>query len=219
MPKMIRSTLASSTDLELRRLLEAQYRSQNLESFRTNQTIPLQPDRLWVVYRGAVALETLLPDGSEAILGFASTGTFFGQVLSAVNPYRASALAPTDLLPLSIDQVQRSPILARNLLFHALRRLDQASDLKSLLTLKRADERLWQLLQLLDREFGQPLGSARRLNLRLTHRQLASAAQTTRVTVTRLLQLFQAQGRIEIDADRHLWFPAGGKNSPDARDL
>ena len=79
-----------------------------------------------------------------------------------------------------------------------------------------AGSRSRQLLQLLDREFGQPLGSARRLNLRLTHRQLASAAQTTRVTVTRLLQLFQAQGRIEIDADRHLWFPAGGKNSPEA---
>ncbi len=124
------------------------------------------------------------------------------------NWYQAVALAATDLLPLSIQQVERSPVLTRNLIRHALRRLDQATELKALLTLKRADDRLWQLLALLDREFGQTLPGGRRINVRLTHRQLASAAQTTRVTVTRLLQLFQAQGRITVDPDRHIWLPA-----------
>lgn len=200
--------LTSAVSLDLRRLLEAQYRNHSLESFRVGDVIPLPTDRLWVVCRGAIALETILLDGSEAILGFASTGTIIGRSLSAVNPYRAVALAATDLLPLSTQQVERSPVLTRNLIVHALRRLDQATDLKALLTLKRADDRLWQLLTLLDREFGQSLPGGRRLNVRLTHRQLASAAQTTRVTVTRLLQMFQAQGRILVDPDRHIWFPA-----------
>lgn len=206
-PTTMRSSLLDPVAFDLRFLLEAQYRSQSLLSFRAGQAVPLMSDRLWVVYRGIVTLETSFVDGSEAILGFVGPGMVFGSGLSAIEPYRAVAIASADLLPLSWVQVSQSPLLTRSLLTHSLRRLTQACEMKALLTLKRAEDRLWELLQLLDREFGQTYSKGRRLSLRLTHRQLANATQTTRVTVTRILQSFQAQGWLWVDDDRHLWFP------------
>ncbi|TAD80241.1 MAG: Crp/Fnr family transcriptional regulator [Oscillatoriales cyanobacterium] len=203
----MRSPLLDPVTFDLRFLLEAQYRSQGLLSFRAGQAVPLLSDRLWVVYRGLVTLETSFVDGSEAILGFVGPGMMFGSGLSAIEPYRSVAITATDLLPLSWVQVSQSPLLARSLLAHGLRRFSQACELKALLTLKRAEDRLWELLQLLDREFGQTYSQGRRLSLRLTHRQLANATQTTRVTVTRILQTFQTQGWLWIDDDRHFWFP------------
>jgi len=43
-----------------------------------------------------------------------------------------------------------------------------------------------------------------RLNIRLTHENIAYTINTTRVTVTRLLGEFQDKGYIEIDRDRHI---------------
>jgi CRP-like cAMP-binding protein len=51
---------------------------------------------------------------------------------------------------------------------------------------------------------GQSTPEGTRLKVRLTHQMLANAIGTTRVTITRLLGDFQAQGQIRFDDDRHL---------------
>ncbi|MEB3247449.1 MAG: helix-turn-helix domain-containing protein, partial [Synechococcus sp.] len=43
-----------------------------------------------------------------------------------------------------------------------------------------------------------------RLNLRLTHQEMASALSTTRVTVTRVIGLLRDEGWLKIDPQRHL---------------
>ena len=43
-----------------------------------------------------------------------------------------------------------------------------------------------------------------RLNLRLTHQEMASALSTTRVTVTRVIGLLRDEGWLQIDSQRHL---------------
>ena len=42
-------------------------------------------------------------------------------------------------------------------------------------------------LELFAKDFGEPCEAGLRLNLRLTHQEIASALSTTRVTVTRVL--------------------------------
>lgn len=207
---------------DLRSLLETQYHGQNLVSFGQGELVPLPPDRIWVVYRGAIALETLLPNpvndavnDAVVVLGLVGPGTIASRALGGARADQAIALTTVDLLPLSWQQVQRSPLLARNLLSHSLRRLHQAMELKAIVTLKRADDRLWELFKLLNRDFGQSIPGGRRLTVRFTHQQLGSAAQLSRVTVSRLVREFQEQGLMQVDCDRHLWFPAALPDRPE----
>lgn len=213
-PRFVETHLPAA---DLRSLLETQYHGQNLVSFGQGDAVPLPPDRIWVVYRGAIVLETGLPNGSTAVVGLVGPGTIASRALGGTLAYRAIALTTVDLLPLSWQQVQRSPLLARNLLSHALRRLNQATELKAMVTLQRADDRLWELLKLLNRDFGQSVPGGRRLTVRFTHQQLGSAAQLSRVTVSRLIREFQERGLIQVDGDRHLWFPAALPDRPSTR--
>ena len=57
---------------------------------------------------------------------------------------------------------------------------------------------------MLAQEYGQPCDDGLRLNLRLTHQEMASALSTTRVTVTRVIGLLRDEGWLKIDSKRHL---------------
>jgi len=74
---------------------------------------------------------------------------------------------------------------------------------------RRVEDRLRQLLLLLQMEVGQPVTGGTRLSVRLTHQHLASAIGTTRVTVTRLLGQLREEGRLLIDESRHIILPFG----------
>jgi len=70
--------------------------------------------------------------------------------------------------------------------------------------LRRVEERIRGFLELLAQDYGQVCEQGLRLNLRLTHQELASALCTTRVTVTRVLGLLKDEGWLQMDAQRHL---------------
>ncbi|MFZ9536668.1 MAG: helix-turn-helix domain-containing protein, partial [Vulcanococcus sp.] len=50
----------------------------------------------------------------------------------------------------------------------------------------------------------QPCDTGLRLNLRLTHQEIASALSTTRVTVTRVLGLLKEEGWLQWDDQRRM---------------
>jgi len=52
--------------------------------------------------------------------------------------------------------------------------------------------------------YGQNCDAGFRLNLRLTHLEMAGAPSTTRVTVTRVIGLLRDEGWLKIDQQRHL---------------
>ena len=58
---------------------------------------------------------------------------------------------------------------------------------------------------------GEPCEAGLRLNLRLTHQEIASALSTTRVTVTRVLGQLRDEGWLQIDASRHLMVTGAGR--------
>ena len=66
-------------------------------------------------------------------------------------------------------------------------------------------------LELLAKDFGEPCETGLRLNLRLTHQEIASALSTTRVTVTRVLGQLRDEGWLQIDASRHLMVTGAGR--------
>jgi CRP-like cAMP-binding protein len=187
-----------------RRLLEQLYRERTLQPFRSGQMISLRPDELWVVCRGVVVLNTLHPTGDEALLGVATPSMPFGLPLTWITPYSAIALTEVDLLPLTLMEVEKSPTLCQGLFRHLSRRLQQSEAFLALSGCRRVEERLKQLFILLQHEVGQPTQHGTRLQVRLTHQQLANAIGTTRVTVTRLIGQLKHEGWLAIDAKRHI---------------
>jgi len=194
----------SSSQPDLRQFLEELYQGRQLHSFRAGQTIPLNPQDIWIVCRGVVQLSTLYPNGDEALLGLACASMPFGLPLSLIYPYQAIALSDVNLMSLTITEVQQSPALNQEIFQHLTRRLRQAEAMLAMAGYRRVEDRLRQLLLLLRMEIGQPTPEGTRLSVRLTHQHLASAIGTTRVTVTRLLGKLKDENWLTMDRDRHI---------------
>lgn len=194
---------------DLRQFLEELYQGRDLTSFQSGQPIPMNPQVVWVVCRGVVQLSTLYQSGDEALLGLAGPSMPFGLPLTLIYPYQATALSDVDLMGLTSAEIDQSPALAKEVGRHTVRRLRQTEAMLAMAGYRRVEDRLRQLLLLLQMEVGQPVAEGTRISVRLTHQHLASAIGTTRVTVTRLLGQLRSEGRLIVDTNRHLILPAG----------
>jgi CRP-like cAMP-binding protein len=202
---MLQPTLSSPIQWsDPRQLLEELYQGRTLQGFRAGQAIPMNPNDLWIVCRGVVQLNTLYPNGDEALLGLACPSMPFGLPISLIYPYQAIALSDVDLMSLTLAELQQHPNLMQEVFQHLARRLRQAEAMLAMAGCRRVEDRLRQFLLLLQMEVGQPSPEGTRLTVRLTHQHLASAIGTTRVTVTRLLGKLREEGWLKLDGDRHI---------------
>ncbi len=199
----------ASHPADLRQILEQRYQGRSLHPYRSGQQIQMYPQEIWVVCRGVVLLSTLYPTGDEALLGLVSGSMPFGLPLTYINPYQAIALTDVDLMSVSMADIEQSPLLSQEIFRHLSRRLQQSEAFLALAGCRRVEDRLRQLLILLQHEVGQPVKTGMRLNVRLTHQHLANAIGTTRVTVTRLLGQLREEGWLTIDSTRHIILPFG----------
>jgi len=194
----------SSRQDQLRVLLEDTYHKRNLVHLSAGSAVPLLRNSIWLVVRGMVKLGAISIHGDELLLGLAGPNEPFGEPMSNVEAYEASTLADSDLLCFSLDEIEQTPYLAMALLRATTSRMRQSEALIGLLGLRRVEERLRGFLELLAADYGQPCDEGLKLNLRLTHQDLASALSTTRVTVTRVLGQLREEGWLQIDSQRHL---------------
>lgn len=201
---MLQAPSKESSQSDLRQFLEELYRERHLHSFRAGQTISLNPQDIWIVCRGIIQLNTLYPNGDEALLGLACPSMPFGLPLSLIYPYQAIALCDADLMCFTVSEVYQSPGLSQEILPHVFRRLRQTEAMLAMAGCRRVEDRLRELLLLLKMEVGQATPAGIRLSIRLTHQHLASAIGTTRVTVTRLLGKLKDEGWLKLDKDRHI---------------
>lgn len=175
-----------------------------LHFYPKGEEIPLVSQGVWQVCQGIVQLSTLCQNGEEVWLGWAEPSTFFGYWFSLLQTYQAIALSDVHLTWFSLAEINASPRLAQIVLPQMVRRMRQTEALLAISGHRRVEERLQLLLLLMKREIGQPVAEGTRLNLRLTHQNLANAIGTTRVTITRLLSKLKSEGAITIDGDRHI---------------
>lgn len=94
------------------------------------------------------------------------------------------------------------------------RRLQHTEALLAILGQQRLGDRLWHLLLFLKQELGQPTAEGTRLQVRLTHVELASLLRSSRVSVTRLLNQMKRRGWIQFDRKRHLILQEVGWQPP-----
>lgn len=175
-----------------------------LQQFQKGNEISVLDSEIWQVYRGVVELSRIQQDGSEVISGWITANGIFGNLNTNSTLYRAVSLSDVYAKRYSAQDVVRHTSLARQFLAQLSDRLVKSQQLLIILAISRVEDRLRQLLLMLQQEIGQPGVDGMRLQVRFTHQHLAEAIHTTRVTVTRILGDFQSQGLIYFDHKRHI---------------
>ena len=201
----------SSTALGFKAFLEGSYQKNNVVHVTSGSLIPLLKNSVWFVVRGTVKLGAVSVHVDELVLGLVGPNEPFGAAFTNVEAYHAVALTDCDLLRCNLAEVEQSPQLALALAKAMTARYRQAESMLALLGLRRVEERVRGFIELLARDFGEPCDDGLRLNLRLTHQEIASALSTTRVTVTRVLGQLRDEGWLQIDASRHLVLSRTGR--------
>ncbi|MBD2392686.1 Crp/Fnr family transcriptional regulator [Cyanobacterium aponinum FACHB-4101] len=186
--------------------LKTQLRSgeRRLHFYERGEEIPLIAQGIWQVNRGVVQLFKVGALGEETLLGWSQTGNFFGLWFTNLDTFQAKALSDVYLQWFSLEEIENNPNLAQKILTETVTRIRQTEELLAIATLKRIEERLLKLLNLLGAYLGETKEDKIRIKVRFTHQNLADAIGTTRVTVTRLLGDMQKQKLISLDSNRHL---------------
>jgi CRP-like cAMP-binding protein len=157
--------------------------------FSRRDLIPPRQDVLWRIERGAVRTVTWSEQGTFITLGYWGTGDIVGHSLSRVKPYQIECLSSVEMI-----------ILPSGLWYQALDamllHIQQAEELLSIVHRKPVSLRLWQFLVWLGQKFGCDVEQGRLIDLGLTHQEMAEVINTTRVSVTRMLQQFEDEGML-----------------------
>jgi CRP-like cAMP-binding protein len=157
-------------------------------NFSRRELIPTERYQLWRIETGWVRILTWNEDGAVVTLGFWQGGDIVGQELSKIHPYQIECLTAVEATPLPSDYPHCQAALAAHLY--------QSQELLRIIHYRRVEFRLTELLNWLAQQFGRKVTQGYLIDLRLTHQDIADVIGTTRVTVTRLLNHFQQQGKI-----------------------
>lgn len=154
-------------------------------------------DALFIIKEGSVAVTRMSSEGKETILSILKEGDVFGEmgvIDEAPRSATVTLLRDGVVLVLQRDDffalLEKRPQLNRaviSALVARLRATNQATQLRSHLNVKA---RVADLLLMLADNFGEPAANGRRLNIKLTHQQLANMVGTTRETMNRMLTEF-----------------------------
>ncbi|MFL9450087.1 MULTISPECIES: PAS domain S-box protein [Nostocales] len=172
--------------------------------YSKGETIPLNSSTIWCVHQGLIKLSTLCDTGEEVLVGLAGQGMIFGSSLTALHTYQAIALSDVELVSIDLAEIATSSKISKTIISKINQRLRQTESFLVISGRRKVQDRFHYLLQLLKQEIGQSVAEGTRLNVRLTHQDLAGACCTTRVTMTRLLRKLQQQGKVNFDSKHHI---------------
>jgi CRP-like cAMP-binding protein len=157
--------------------------------FTRREIIPNRNDVLWKIERGAVRTLTWSEDGAFITLGYWGTGDVIGYPLSTVKPYQIECLT-------SVEATLIPPHLWYQDVNALVKHIQQAEELLSIVHRKPIYLRLWQFLVWLSDKFGRDVAQGKLIDLNITHQEMSEVLNTTRVTVTRLLQQFEEEKKM-----------------------
>ncbi|NJO40256.1 MAG: Crp/Fnr family transcriptional regulator [Cyanobacteria bacterium RU_5_0] len=164
-----------------------QFNHSAIRTFKRRETLPPEDSALWQIETGAVRTFTFTEDATMIPLGFWGADDIVGQLLSRIQPYRIECLTEVKAYRLESGQfwrIESNQCWQMNQVM-----LAHIHQMQELLRIRsgQAPQRLQHLLEWLAYKFGRHTEHGQRIELRLTHQDIAEAIGTTRVTVTRLL--------------------------------
>jgi CRP-like cAMP-binding protein len=168
--------------------------------FSRHDLIPPKENVLWRIERGAVRTVTWSEQGTLITLGYWGTGDIVGQPLSRVIPYQIECLT-------SVETSIISPELWHQTIDSMLSHIQQSEELLSIIHRKPVSLRLWQFLIWLSQKFGRDVDRGKLIDIGVTHQEMAEVINTTRVSVTRMLQQFEEEGMLQRHQRRIILLP------------
>jgi PAS domain S-box-containing protein len=173
--------------------------------YQQGETISLDPTNIYLVYKGWVKLTTINDDGEEILIGLVGESMPFGSGITSLQTYGAIALSEqVEIVSVPLSELDNFSSLKETIFAQLLKRLRQTESLLAISGTRQIQNRVYYLLLWLKDNFGQSLPQGDRLNLRLTHQELANACCTSRVTITRVLGRLKKQGKIAYDSGYHI---------------
>lgn len=163
-------------------------------------------DALYMVRTGMIKVYRVAEDGRETTLAFLAPGEAFGElailddgprsaIAEAMEPSLLYALGRQDFLKL----LREFPDMSIRILRILSLRLRRTNELVSDLVFRDVRSRVAHALLRLSESHGSPSPIGRRIEMKLTHQELANHVGTARETVSRILAHFQDEGLITLD--------------------
>jgi CRP/FNR family transcriptional regulator len=165
------------------------------------------PTRLvYLVKRGNIRISRITPDGKEITVAILGAGDIFGEETLFAKGQRTTvattigeALVCTARADDLFELLSRDPELALNVAKIVHDRLDDASATIEDLAYAKVADRLINLFERLAAEHGVETEEGTRIEVRLTHADIASLIGSTRETVTVELANLARDGRLRSD--------------------
>ena len=185
----------------------------HMTSYRKHEPIcfPGQPaDTVYLLKQGRVKISRVNEKGQEATISLLEPGEIFGEVEALTGIVRETlvlALEPVLVCEITRENfehyLERCPTVGIRILKKIGGRLRYVESKFSDLVFHSAPARLAKLLLQLSETMGERDQGTIRLNVRLTHQNLANLIGTSRETVSALLGHFQRQNLVRQD-HRHI---------------
>jgi len=161
---------------------------------------------VYLVKRGNIRISRITPDGKEITVAILGAGDIFGEETLFAKGERTTiattvgeALVCTARADELFELLSRDPELALNVAKIVHDRLDDASATIEDLAYAKVSDRLLHLFERLAAEHGVETGEGTRIDVRLTHADIASLIGSTRETVTVELANLARDGRLRSD--------------------
>jgi CRP/FNR family transcriptional regulator, cyclic AMP receptor protein len=202
-------------------LFKAQMRESLVMETKSSQSIKIAKhnnvymvgDEIEMVYfieSGEVKLVMLSSEGKECTLAIHSAGDIFGELcLSGLKGRQETATVMEDTILKRIpcdkflERLNRDALLIGFVKYLAVRIADQQVVIANLVTVD-SEQRLGKTLLQLARKLGKKDPRSIRIELRISHDELASMIGTTRPRVSMFMQRFRNLGLIEINSEHQL---------------
>ena len=167
-------------------------------------------EMVYFIESGKVKLVMISSEGKECTLVIQSAGDVFGELcLSGLKGRQETASAMEDTVLKRIpcekflDRLARDSLLIGFVKYLAVRIADQQVVIANLVTVD-SEQRLGKTLLQLARKLGKKDPRSIRIELRISHEELASMVGTTRPRISMFMQRFRHLGLIEISMEHHL---------------
>lgn len=167
-------------------------------------------DSLYIIKSGLVKISKEAADGRVKTLALFQSGDFFGEMSVLSDDGRsanAETLSECRVLVLDRDGflalLNKNPSISLNIISTLIDRLALADRQIKNLALGNSRAKIADILMQLATEFGEGEKKTQKVNVRLTHQELADLAGLARETTTKLLNEFVKDEAIQL-ADREI---------------
>jgi CRP/FNR family cyclic AMP-dependent transcriptional regulator len=198
---------------QMRNSLELETKNSSAIKIAKNNNVYMigeQGEMVYFIESGEVKLVMLSSEGRECMLAIHASGDIFGELCLAGLAGRletATAMEDSVLkrIPCSrfLERLSKDLLLEGFVKYLTVRVADQQEVIANLVTVD-SEQRLGKTLLQLARKLGKKDPRSIRIELRISHEELASMVGTTRPRVSVFMQRFRNLGLIEISTEHHL---------------